>query len=316
MTNGMTLRRDAVAGNCWFKRLCSAAGVIITTMRVTVLPVLLATLAGGGLLAQSPTSRPAVPLSAEARWQRATDAWEAGAYPAALEDLRAIMRSPASADYLARVALLTGERFTTTELALDGRNPRISANGQFAAYEIGPATAPVTRLVSLAGTPKAVADLPATGVAFNHAGTELAWLRQPPAPTRDASEIVVRDLISGSERVLLGAGLLKTALTWSGDDEAVVFIGVDDDTTRSDVYRVRGGVAERLTDLPGFKANVMLDPTNAALVYQVTGVSPFGRGGGAGRAGGGGGPVAPQSVVVDLAANTTRTLAAQSHDVR
>ena len=284
-------------------------GVSFPLVRVPLLTALFATLTLVGLVAQPSTSRATQTLSVEARWQRATDAWEAGAYPAALEDLRAIMRSAEAADYLARVALLTGERFTTTELSIDGRNPRISANGQFATYETGPTAAPVTRLVSLAGTPKTVADLPTTGVVFNRAGTELAWIRTSAGANARGSEIVVRDLAAGNDRVLLGAGLLKTALAWSGDDQAIVFIGAGDDATRNDVYRVRAGATvERLTDRPGFKANVLLDPTGAALVYQVVGVSPFGRGGGAGRAGGGGGPVLPQSVVVNLAAKTTRTL--------
>ena len=54
------------------------------------------------------------------------------------------MQSPAAAEYLERVALLTGELFATTELTTDGRNPGISANGRYASYETGLAPNAVT----------------------------------------------------------------------------------------------------------------------------------------------------------------------------
>ena len=72
----------------------------------------------------------APPPSSEAQWLSAIDAWEAGDYPAALGSLRALMASPAANEYLERIALLTGELFVSTELTTDGRNPRISFNGE------------------------------------------------------------------------------------------------------------------------------------------------------------------------------------------
>src|SRR5262245_22059742 len=68
----------------------------------------------------------AAPVTAEARWLRAVDAWEAGKYPAALQDLRTLIQSPASAEYFERIALLTGELYVSTVLTTDGRNPKIS----------------------------------------------------------------------------------------------------------------------------------------------------------------------------------------------
>ncbi|HEX7778003.1 MAG TPA: hypothetical protein VF424_02125, partial [Vicinamibacterales bacterium] len=86
---------------------------------------------------QSGTSGQGQSSSPDALWRRALDAWDAGQYPNALKDLQALMRSPAAAQYLERVALLTGELFVTTGLSNDGRNPRISADGQVATYETG-----------------------------------------------------------------------------------------------------------------------------------------------------------------------------------
>jgi hypothetical protein len=63
-----------------------------------------------------PAGQAGAPASAEARWLRALDAWESGAYPTALEELRQLLRSPAGPEYLERIALLSGELFVTTEM--------------------------------------------------------------------------------------------------------------------------------------------------------------------------------------------------------
>lgn len=242
------------------------------------------------------------------------DAWEAGKYPSALTDLQALMKSPAAAEYLERVALLTGELYTTTVLTTDGRNPKISGDGGFATYETGAATAAVTRLVKLGATTQTVADLPTATVAFDRSGGKLAWLKSTPGGDPAASEIVVRDLRTGTERSILGPGLAKISLAWSGDDQSVIFVGAKpDDATRSDIYSVRDGAVVALTDQPGFKTAPIVDARGTTLVYTVAAQSPLaGRGAGAGRGGAGGGGRgggAPTTYgVVSLAGKTTRTV--------
>jgi hypothetical protein len=173
---------------------------------------------------------PAAPLSAEQRWRRANDAWNDGKYPDALRDLKALMQGVTAAEYRDRIALLTGELLTTTEITADGRNPKMSANGQYLSYEAGPATNAVTRVMRLGGaTPQQVTELSTTTVAFDPASTRLAWLRAGAAA--GSTEIVVRDLASGTDRVVVGAGLLKTGLTWSGDGRSILFLG-GETTTR------------------------------------------------------------------------------------
>ena len=242
---------------------------------------------------RSPAPAAAGPITPtpEARWLRAVDAWEAGRYPAALDDLRALMKSPAAADYFERTALLTGELYVTTVLSTDGRNPKITSNGGFVSYETGPTDAAVTRIVRLGATPETIADLPTTTVAFDRSGRRLAWLKVAAGAPPASSEIVVRDLTTGAERSILGPGLLKTALTWSGDDQSVLFVGGEpSDSTRSDIYSVREGSAPvKLTDQPGFKTALVADNTGATVAYSATNQSPFvsgrGRGGGGGRGG-------------------------------
>ena len=282
---------------------------------------ILAFVVGGAVVAGQSPAVPAT-LTPEARWQRAADAWEYGRYPAALEDLRAIMRSPAAADYFDRIALLTGELYPTTVLTRDGRNPRISGNGAYASFETGTAPAVRTVIVRLAPAPQTVAEIPATGIVLDRAGRRAAWLRAITPGDPSATEIVVRDLTAGSDRVLVGPGMAKASIAWSGDDQSIVFLGAtSSDPTRNDVYSVREGSAPvALTTEPGFKSAPMVDAAGTTLVYTQAAASPLApRGGGAGGAGGGGGRgggggggggrggAAPTNyAVVSLADKTTR----------
>src|SRR5689334_16205767 len=90
--------------------------------------------AGRGVQSPAPAAA-AAPLTAEQRWARASDAWNAGKYPDALRDLKALVQSTSASEYHDRIALLTGELFTTTEITTDGRAPKISPSGDFVTYE-------------------------------------------------------------------------------------------------------------------------------------------------------------------------------------
>src|SRR6476619_740741 len=98
--------------------------------------------AGLGVSAhQTPPVRllgPATAMTPDAQWTRALEQWNLGKYPDALADLKALTKSPAAAEFHDRIALLTGELYSTTELTTDGRNPKISGSGQYASYETGP----------------------------------------------------------------------------------------------------------------------------------------------------------------------------------
>src|SRR5205823_1241218 len=129
-----------------------------------------------------------------------------------------------------RVAVLSGELFTTVDLTSDGRNPKISPTGEFATYETGAGASVVTRLVRVANnTVSTVADLGGLSAAFDSAGTHVVYLRA--ARTREwtaatqaldaatttperqaaqlqidsllgAGELVVRDILTGKEVVI------------------------------------------------------------------------------------------------------------------
>ena len=216
--------------------------------------VVLALVFGAGIvMGQSPA--PAVQATPADRWQRANDAWEAGKYPAALEDLRELMKSAAAPEYLERVALLTGELYVTTTLTTAGDLPRLSPNGAYASYQNTSTAGPMTSIIRLGDKPTKIAELPTALIAFDSAGKRVAWLRYVTTGDPTASEIVVRDLATGQETVWLKPGMSKSDLKWSADGESVLFLGVAS-AERTDVYSLRAGQApEQLTKDPGRKTN-------------------------------------------------------------
>ena len=251
------------------------------------------------------------PTAPADRWRQAVNDWEAGDYHLALPHLLAIMRSPAAAEYLERVALLTGEYYPSVTIANDGRVPRLSADGRLAIFETGPATAPITRIVRVpdgAAAPAPAAELQGVGVAVNPAGTHVVWIRPPQnaewtaaqqvlaapgpnTPERQAAtlqaawllatsgDLVVRELASGTERVIATAGLAKASRAFAADNRSIFFIGADvADLSRSDIYLVSDAAApQRLTEDAGFKTLLAVDPKGAALLYNTGGAAPFRR---------------------------------------
>jgi hypothetical protein len=238
-------------------------------------------LAGGVFVALRAQSGAVPPAD---QWRQALDEWDAGDYQLALPRLVSIMRSPVAQEYLERVALLTGEFHPSIAIANDGRLPKLSANGQFVTFETGPTTEPVTRVVRAAAGGPLVAELPGAGAAINTAGTHVVWIRPvktpewiaaqtilatpgPNTPERQAAaatvswlaatagDLVVRDLASGTERVIATTNLAKSTPVFAADDRSVLFIGSEAaDLSRTDIYRVsEAGAPERLTADPGFK---------------------------------------------------------------
>ena len=206
----------------------------------------------------------AAPLTAQraghtAAFDSAYLAWDAGHYDDALARLDRILAGPAAADLLADIAVLTGERYHTIEVAPDGMNPRWSADGRHALYDTPGAGAPGdaerrTVLVRVEdGRVRPVAELAGHGAVFSPDGARVAWLRltDPAAlareqarlrlhiPARDReswtrqrealadararlSRVRVRDLATGEERDVPASEPVH-AIVWSGG-EAVPWV--------------------------------------------------------------------------------------------
>jgi hypothetical protein len=282
------------------------AGVAIACAFSALLSVSLETRPSGIALAQAPAHAASVPIdtSAAARWDRAVEAWNTGNYTVALADLIPLMQSSSAADYLERVAILSGELFTTTELTTDGRSPALSADGEYASFEIGSPAAMTTRVVRTSEPAAVVAELRGVNVAFDASSRRLVYQRPPDGPEWTAAasaletattaaerlraqsvasfwlgkgDLVVRDLASGMERIVSSGTLLKTSPLFAADGRHVIFIAADpSDLSRSDIYvESDAGPPMRLTDRAGYKSSVLIDPGGAAIVYTASNVPTF-----------------------------------------
>ena len=237
------------------------------------------------------------------RWDLAAEAWDAGRYPDALTEMLALLAGPAAADYHARIALLTGELFPSLELTTDGRNPRLSSGGRYAAYEVGVGPDALTRIVRADRPIPPVAEVRATGVLFDPAGTRAAWIR-PDTGSSPTTAIVARNLTSGEERVWSSGIVVQSILAWSADGGRLYVLGVDPaETTRSDVYGLdQSGTTVRLTTTPGLKSRPLIDAEGRTIVYF-----PAAPGGG-GRGRGAGAGAASTAIIEQPETKATRTL--------
>jgi len=203
-------------------------------------------------------------------------AWDRGEYPTALEHYLQSLVEDASPARIAEIAQLTGEVFTTTEVAVDGGDLAMSPDGLYMSFSVEEGGGVATRIVEVA-TGAVVTSLPAEVVALGPDG-QLAFLDtdQPSiAAARDAdasadgrearvearrnlavalareSELRVLDLSTGDERVEDVAGL-KLDLAWAGD--RLLVVGADEDgrgwvrdtTTGDDIFEDANGYPQSM----------------------------------------------------------------------
>ena len=116
----------------------------------------------------------AATLTADARYDRAISAWDAGRFDAALEDLKVLASGPGAAAWHDRIAELTGEIWRTTEVAKDARAPRWSPDGRHLSYEYGPPAERRFRVVRTTGFATVIDGAGAAPV-FSPDGRAVAW---------------------------------------------------------------------------------------------------------------------------------------------
>lgn len=166
------------------------------------------------LAAQNAPVQSAPPAPAQVV-ERATLLWDAGEYVAALELLAQLLRTPQPAGILEPIALLTGEWFTTTALAEDGRNIRLSRDGRHAAWETGTGAAARVTIVALE-TGTLVASLAGRHLAFSPDGQRAALLQIQDGPALEAARGRLAEATAGGERsaiVAAGQALAREELT-------------------------------------------------------------------------------------------------------
>lgn len=194
--------------------------------------------------------------SAHARFVRARAEWDVGNFIEALEELESLLQGEPNPELQKRIALLTGELFSVSELATDGRGVRWSPDGKYLAYESGSGPELSTH-VSEAGARgvREVVSVSGGGGVFSPTSGTLAYLKvQETAALREArvraeaefggtdrasrnrlrsemarldqenSIVVVRNLSSGQERTFRPEGYRISGLIY-GPGNDVHFLG-------------------------------------------------------------------------------------------
>lgn len=302
----------------------------------TALPLLLAlvvTLGASGLSTQ-PTSTSPDLATADVKWAQ-------GDFAGALQDYIALLKGPQADAVFETIALQTGELFATEEITPDGRAPKLSLDGRYAAYETDTPAGPVTRIVRTEAGLPVVTEIAATGLSFAPDGARVAFLRPGTSDEIAKAQAALAAAAPGLERTLLqrqiawlqsrSATLVARDLTTGRDTEyplsgyftsvvlhgpgqRLYFLGAREaDLSRCDVYRVDVPGAEPVVVTPaaGYKTSPVFDTGFRTLLYTESTANPFARpepgaapAGGRGR-GGGGGAAAGRFGLVNLGNGTT-----------
>ncbi len=247
-------------------------------------------------VAPAALAQPPAPLAPtlQARYDSAAVAWDAGAYPDALARFDRLLAGPDAEAVRVPLALITGERYRTTELAPDGARLRWSPDGRLAAYTAGRTTAvvdvsgarPVPRFQitgsGLAFSPDsrraayfALVDTPEIRAArgradsLQAAGQGLLWQRQMQLVNRleqEAARLVVREIASGQEQPVPTPGLTARQVAFDAAGRVYVVASPRGDPSQTNVYDVTPGAPVRaLTQGAGIKQGLAVAPGYAVL---------------------------------------------------
>jgi len=110
-------------------------------------------------------------------YETAYFAWDAGDYGTAIEGFQAVLQAPGGDRFLGPIALLTGERYRTVEVAPDGQGLRWRADGRYLSFETGEGPNRQTQVYRLeAGGPQHAATVEGGGLVFAPTGDRAAYL--------------------------------------------------------------------------------------------------------------------------------------------
>ena len=197
-------------------------------------------------------------------YDSAYNAWDRGQYVMALNGMLRVLRSPQADAHHERVALLTGELYSTIEIAKDGRNIRWSPDGRYGMYESGAGNSRLTTVIERRdGAVVNHHSFPGYGAVFSRDGTriiafnvidtpeieaarnELAGLTGGAAAQQRqrisnlenrAARIVISAVPQGGEvQQIVAPAIAKQSLIAAQND--VYFLGVGEGDTVPQVYR-------------------------------------------------------------------------------
>jgi len=255
---------------------------------------------GPHLAAQQPTDP--VPAPLRALYDSLYFAWDRGDYVTSLEQAERLLLAPGGEIFLERVALLTGELYTVREVAPDGQFLRWSADGRYLSFETGTGADARTHILEVSDdalTP--VVDFAGWDANLSPDGQSVAYFRIPASAElsrarererravaagdeeaqrqarrtiamleSSGSEIAVRTLADGSERVIAADGIEPFGLTYAGDSSLILVGRRETDFDRIDLFLLSadGGVRQ-LSEGPGNKGRTLLPAGADRIVYTI-----------------------------------------------
>lgn len=278
---------------------------------VTII-LLVSTVAGAGTKARDALDR---------RFEEAFLAWDSGDYIDGVEGFLEVLEAPGGDRFLERIALISGELYVTEEVAPDGRNIRISPDGQYAAYETTADGATLTHLARVDGTGNPI-DIDGTSLVFGPYGRyaflavaetsalltarneleavdpgDAQAVREAQQRVRqarlDSTYVEVVDLSgrSGPRSIMLD-DFTEARLAFNSDGTELYLVGARGEATGGNViYAISmedGTLSPRdLAGAEGFKDDPIAVAGGDYLVYAIPRASPIPQAGGGGRGGGG-----------------------------
>ena len=189
----------------------------------------------------------AIPVDAQQdRTQQLYDsayyAWQHGNYPDALAKLRRVVAGQNSARFLEPAALLTGELYTTIEVAppdryvvnvMPANAPKWSSDGRFFGFETTGGGNRLIHLYRMAGErAEQVAQFAGFNLAFSEDGSKAAFLR-----VQQDTQVIERDLASSAETVIRAGGITRGNLVYSAGQ---LYMTGSVGTAPTQVYRISG----------------------------------------------------------------------------
>ncbi len=228
-------------------------------------------------------------------------AWVEGRYPDALTRFEKMLMGPKAADVQDRIALVTGELYTTTDVSDDGNNVRWSRDGKMFAYikATGGVRSIYLNTMTSTGPKASSAALPGYGLTFSPVKDEVAYLAIVESPELAAaraqaaenpganrgggrgavsdvarleaanSRIKVRDLTTGTDREIATTGLSVLGVGY-GRDGTLYMQATPNDPSRVDIYSLNGDTPKQLTNAPTVKRFVGANATR--VVYYEGGL--------------------------------------------
>lgn len=213
-----------------------------------------------------------------ARYESASEAWDAGNYPEALRQFQQLLKGPGGDRFIEPIALLTGEWYRSTEISPADRlvvnlaaanAPKWSPDGRFFAFE---STAGRSRRVHLfglnSGEPRALGVIDGSSATFSFDGTRVSFLRVveddelraaraalergpaggigvPALGNLEAakSAVIERNLRTGAERIVGPPGAtMRQSVHYSTDDQLYVTAAPQGaNQTQTQAYRLAAG---------------------------------------------------------------------------